>query len=581
MKVLFSVTLFVFVFNLHVSAQSPLIAPYISAWKVSDTSQTHQAEATYNMLKQRKDIAEYHLVVNELYAFLKHHPDDRLWIRTVMYAVFGKIELGIWTEAGLSKDRPLLLKSIKLATQLKDDQLMAELYALYAELYRKTSNYILYNLKAIQLQEKVGISHFVYVANRYYNVSLGLYLNEEYHQSINFGLKSLDIISKEKKSTDLDLYILQTDIVGASYFMLGKADSSSFFYQKILDTLLKNPQRNARFQQLWIAIAKGNIGKVLAMQNQVDRAVPLIEVHLATSLKLGSFNNVAIAENNLGGVYLRTRAYGKALISYRNGYQYAAKAHVLREQVKACKGLADVFRSMKQTDSAFSYYALYHQYRDSLVESVNKGKLSGIKASIAFDNMQGDLRQANDTISSQRLIRNFILMAVVLLTIIALLLYNRKMLRQKYLADVLMHKRNQAEQEAKLAKAQIQAFTEHIIDKESLIVSLQKQLASGNEQLNESLLRYTLLTDTEWEKFRSEFSRAYPEFLPSLRNVLPSVSPAEERLSTLLCLKLTTSQIANTLGISKDSVGRSKRRLKQRLNLEPNALLEDFICRLS
>ena len=581
MKVLLSVSLFVFFFSLKVSAQSPLITPYITAWNVSDTTQTHQAEATYHVLKQRGDVAQYRLIVKEMYAFLKDHPDDRLWIRTVMYAVFGKIQLGIWTEAEFLNDRKLLLKCIKLTTQLKDDQLMAELYALYAELFRKTSNYVLYNLKAIELQNKVGISHFVFVANRYYNVSLGLYSNEEYRQSINFGLKSLDIIRKEKKATDRDLHILQADIIGASYFMLGKADSSKFFYQKILDTLLKKPDLNTRFQQLWIAIAKGNIGKVLALQNQVDRAVPLIEAHLATSLKLGSYNNVAIAENNLGAIYLRNQSYGKALSSFNNAYKYAIKDHLLREQVRACKGLAEGFRAINQTDSAFAYYSMYQQYRDRLVERVNKGKLSGIKANIAFENMQGDLRQANDTISNQRMIRNFILLAVVLLTIIALLLYNRKMLRQKHVATVLTHKRNQAEQDAKLARAQIQTFTEHIIDRENLIVSLQQQLASDNEQLNQSLLQYTLITDTEWEKFRSEFSRAYPEFLPSLRKVLPSVSPAEERLATLLCLKLTTNQIANTLGIGKDSVGRSKRRLKQRLNLEPNALLEDFICRLA
>ena len=103
----------------------------------------------------------------------------------------------------------------------------------------------------------------------------------------------------------------------------------------------------------------------------------------------------------------------------------------------------------------------------------------------------------------------------------------------------------------------------------------------GNEQLNESLLQYTLVTDTEWEKFRLEFSKAYPDFLPSLQQILPAINPAEERLATLLCLKLTSNQIANTLGIGKESVGRSKRRLKQRLNLETGAKLEDFIYGLT
>ncbi|HEY1202017.1 MAG TPA: LuxR C-terminal-related transcriptional regulator [Niastella sp.] len=42
-------------------------------------------------------------------------------------------------------------------------------------------------------------------------------------------------------------------------------------------------------------------------------------------------------------------------------------------------------------------------------------------------------------------------------------------------------------------------------------------------------------------------------------------------------LDLSNQQIANTLGISKDSVTRGKRRLKQRLNLQSDDVLEVYI----
>ena len=90
-----------------------------------------------------------------------------------------------------------------------------------------------------------------------------------------------------------------------------------------------------------------------------------------------------------------------------------------------------------------------------------------------------------------------------------------------------------------------------------------------------------MVTDAAWEKFRLEFSKAYPNFLRSLQNRLPAISPAEERLATLLYLKLTDNQMANTLGISKESVGRSKRRLKQRLQLKQEVKLDVFIAGLA
>lgn len=580
MKILRTTFFFLLFWSFYANAQSQLIAPYIIAWQTSDTSQTHKAEQTYSLLKKKKDTVEFRQILNQMYVYLKDHPNDRLWIRTLMYDIFGKIELGIWTKDDFEKERPLLLEGIKLASQLNDDQLLAELYAQYAELNRGNSNYVLYNLKAIELQKKVGISHFEYVANRYYNISLGLYTNEDYRQSINYGLTCLALNREVSKLVDPHLQILQTDIVGASYFKLGKLDSSKYFYQQILDTLTKKPDPSPEFQQLWVAIAKGNIGRVLVLQNQVDKAIPLLNEYLATSKQLKSFNNVTMGENTLGGLYLKMKAYDLALNKFRNSYRYATKEGMLSEMLIASKGLADVFRASNQMDSAFAYYAMHQQYRDSLIEKVNKGKLSAMNASIAFDDMQTNLQQADATISNQRLVRNLILMAMVLLTVIALLFYNRKMLQQKHLADTLKRERKLAEQETNQAKSQIATFTEKIIEKENLILKLQNKLAFDNEQTHESLLQYTLVTDTEWEKFRIEFSRAYPNFLSSLQDLLPAINPAEERLASLLCLKLTSNQIANTLGISKDSVGRSKRRLKQRLNLETGAKLEDFICGL-
>lgn len=581
MKILYAISFFLLFWGFSTHAQTKLITPYISAWQVSDTSQTHRAEQTYSLLKEKKDVLEYRQVVNQMYSYLNDHPNDRLWIRTVMYDVFGKIELAIWTEADFSKDRPLLLKCIKLASQLNDDQLMAELYALYAELNRENSNYILYNLKAIELQKKVGIAHFVYVANRYYNISLGLYSNEDYEQSINYGLKFLTLDSEGIKTIDPHIYILQMDIVGASYFKLGKLDSSKYFYQQILDTLIKKPDPNLEYQQIWVAIAKGNIGRVLALQNHVDEAIPLLNEYLATSLRLKSYNNVAMGENTLGALYLKMKMYDLALKKFRNSLFYATKEGMLSEKLLASKGLADVFRTINQTDSAFAYYAMHQHYRDSLIEKVNKGKLSAVNARIAFDDMQANLKHAETTIANQRFIRNLILGSLALLTVIALLFYKMKMLQQKLHADGLNRKRMQAEQEAKQAKIQIAIFTENIIEKENLILKLQNKLILDNEHINESLLQYTLITDTEWEKFRLEFSRAYPNFLPSLQHLLPTINPAEERLATLMCLMLTSNQIANTLGIGKDSVGRSKRRLKQRLNLETETKLEDFISSLA
>ena len=230
-------------------AQAVDIKPFIKAWSVSDTSQTHKAEETYSYLKKNRDTAKYHQTLKQLYVYLKEKPDDRLWVRTTMYDVFGKLELGLSSRAAHAEYASRILKCIKLASILGDDQLKAELLAQYAEVAGDRSKYVLYNLKAIELQQKVGVSHFVFVANRYYNVAFGLYLNEDFRQSINYGLKFLSLTGEQKKVADPGLHVLIYDVIASSYYQLNLPDSTEYYYNKIINVLNKTPNPDPEIQQ--------------------------------------------------------------------------------------------------------------------------------------------------------------------------------------------------------------------------------------------------------------------------------------------------------------------------------------------
>jgi len=91
------------------------------------------------------------------------------------------------------------------------------------------------------------------------------------------------------------------------------------------------------------------------------------------------------------------------------------------------------------------------------------------------------------------------------------------------------------------------------------------------------IIKYALIDKNELEKFNLEFEIANPQVLPGLDGQSKPLSPAERRLAALIYLKLNNEQISHALGISKDSVTRSKRRLKNALRLDPDQGLEEFI----
>ena len=102
---------------------------------------------------------------------------------------------------------------------------------------------------------------------------------------------------------------------------------------------------------------------------------------------------------------------------------------------------------------------------------------------------------------------------------------------------------------------------------------------AGRQQLLEEIKHQTILTEEDWIKFKLLFEKIHPGFFKKLRDEASDVTLAEQRMAALTRLHLTTGQMAALLGISPNSVNKTKQRLRQRFSLPVNADIEDFIAR--
>lgn len=579
MKFIFSIVLLLVCGSFGVRAQQTLIKPFIEAWKVIDTSQSSRAQVLYDSLHLKKDTAQYLQVIGQLSQYLQRHPNKRLEARTILYQTLGALEFNYPIDHYIS----LMQKAMRLAGELEDDQLAAEIYSLYAGM-AGPENYLLYNLKAIELQKRIGLEHFFYVYTRLFDVSRALYLNQDYRRSITYGLDCLNTKITDRNHYDPMVYVYQLDILGACHKRLGQYDSAAYYYENLIRHI-PGATTDDRKKELWLGIGKGNLGHIKVLQGKYEEAFPLVAFYLKSSVAYGDQLNIAMAQNFLGSIYYNRKQYTPALAAWRQAYYWSCASGSLENSVQAAQGIAGIFRLTGQTDSAFHYFELYHRHKDSLTATLSQLQLSVMKARIAFDELHTSLSKSQVALQKERTTRNVIIAGVFLTAFIILLLYNRRRLKQKYTLQQIRQQQQQAEQEIKIAREQITSFTNHIIEKNSLIETLEAQLNSLGQQQNQqaiqvNLQEYTLLTDTEWEKFKVEFAKAYPDFLTRLRQRIAQVTPAEERLATLLFLQLNTFQIASALGIGRESVQRSKRRLKQRLQLTDPVTVEEYLFNL-
>ena len=127
-------------------------------------------------------------------------------------------------------------------------------------------------------------------------------------------------------------------------------------------------------------------------------------------------------------------------------------------------------------------------------------------------------------------------------------------------------------------------FTQNIIEKSNLIEKLQqqvkdKELDLGQQQLLEELTHQTILTEDDWEKFKMLFEKIHPGFFLKLKEKVTDITVAEQRMAALTRLRLTTKQMASILGISPDSVHKTRQRLRHRLNLDAEINIENFLAK--
>ena len=162
------------------------------------------------------------------------------------------------------------------------------------------------------------------------------------------------------------------------------------------------------------------------------------------------------------------------------------------------------------------------------------------------------------------------------------MLVNRQRQKFKYLQHLALQQKQAADAEIAAAKTQLQLFTQNIKEKTATIQKLEEQAklqadTAHHLELLEELKDQTILTEDDWEKFKTVFEKIYPGYFTRLKMKVPDITVAEQRMAALVYLQLTSKQMASILGISLDSVHKSRQRLRHRIGLSTEIKIEDYL----
>lgn len=477
----------------------------------------------------------------------------------------------------------LFAKALDAAYHIENDKYIGWVNFYSAKRMRhfgETSLAVMYSKNGVDLFERVN---YPVEPPVYTDLAELLYHVREYDECLLYAKKGLSAwkrLEKEKDYESTYKYRATTlNTIGIAFHQKNQLDSANFYYLQALELATTNKDT------FLIGKCLGNMGRILYSENKFDSAYSLFKTDYQNSKKDSIYNDAAyalewaakanLARGNKEGALTEVREAIRLLKLWPNGPYLRDSYHTLTQ----------IFRAMGNYDSAFYYNDRYTLINDSLEKEIATSSLAISKAKLADETSKYNIRNLNREKKAQVLYRNIIIASIIILSVIALLVVNRQRLKEKIKKEKVEQEKLRMEQEIASAKDQLRMFTENIVEKTNLIEKLESQI-KGKEATTEQqtiiteLTQKTILTEEDWNKFKLLFEKIHPGFFLNLKNKFPDITLAEQRMAALTRLRLTTKQIASMLGISVDSVHKSRQRLRQRFQIGSETNLDELVANL-
>jgi tetratricopeptide (TPR) repeat protein len=473
----------------------------------------------------------------------------------------------------------LFSSAMDLAYKTEDDYLVAYVSYMYAVTilrFGEVGTSILYAKNSIDLYDKLSYN---IPAAQYQSLAELLYMVREYEDCIWYGEKAVIAWKRSLSEDRFRQAVNCMNTVALGYHRQQKYDLAFLFYMQALEMAkdVKSP--------VWMGIISGNMAQIYFVQKQYDTAYRMFITDYKTSKDSGFYDNAA---NSLQWAARTSLALGKkqrALTEVREAFQLLKLWPSDNYLKNTYYTATQIFREMANYDSAFYYNNLYSTLNDSLEKVVATNSLAITRARLNDMVSQYNIQKLNKQKKVELIFRNVTIAFILLLSSFVLLMVNRKRLKTQVEKDRLEQANLSMEREIISAREQLNRFTQMSAEKANLIEKLEEELkgkdaGAEHELIISELSHQTILTEEHWSKFKSLFESLYPGFFTKLKEKFPDITTAEQRMAALTRLHLTTRQIAAMLGISLDSVHKSRQRLRQRFHVEAAINLDEIVAGL-
>jgi tetratricopeptide (TPR) repeat protein len=425
----------------------------------------------------------------------------------------------------------------------------------------------------------------------------------DYESALRYYEQSIEASISQGDSTQI--CDSRMDLAGV-YERMGEPLKSIDLTKEVLQIYIQHND-SARIGRAYSTLAAfyGAAGMIKESRETIRKALPILEKHGSTIERCAAMNQLAFSYSDIGQWAEAQPILDSALVLMEESGQWSYLAGL-------SLNLGDCYRNMGLWASALHYLESAMLVADSLGQSHIKAR--AIERVSQIKEATGDYQTALAMYRTSKAIKDSIYNAEKVRTINEMLIKfeTKEKEQQIKLLEVSNENAQNARkffylliaflllagtsvsfffwqktrvQKLRLAEniESLHALTQLLLEKNMVIkeqIAVIANLSDSPDALGlllESTYENRILTKEDWVRFKSNFGKVYPGLALRLHEQFPGISEAEERLFLFLKLNISSSDTATLLGVSYDSVKKTRHRLRKRLNLTREEGLEDFI----
>ncbi len=528
---------------------------------------------------------------------------------------------GIYRDQGdYERARGFYAESLSWLEKTDNQRIRGAIYLSLGYISLQTGNYseaLTAFQKALEVQEVLG--------NKANQAKILDHIGTVYRRISNPG-KAVEYFSK---ALDLREQVNDKTGISASLNNLAVVYVDRKQYEKALDYYFRALKISVETgNKQWQGNQFHNIGVAFKNMQRYPEAYENFRKALDLYKEIRDRKGEATVYQSLGDISWKQKKHAQA-VEYCNRSNTIARDMGMKPVIAENEHiLAGACEAMGDYRSALDHYKIYTGLKDSILNEKNLRNISEIQAKYetrAREAENGLLKkeleitgQRNDT---KRIIIIFLLVMVGAIALISLLVLRNLNLRRKTLQksnelleqeramqemalkkkeveQELLEERIFAEQELTRLQSEkleyrtkeLSAMTMRMIRKNEILEKMPETLRrfadSENPDLKDAysallkVVQSNLDADQDWEQFKLHFQEVHEGFFSKLEERYPELTQHDLRLCAYLRMNLTSKEIARLLNITLAGINKSRQRLRQKLEVDSDTDLVEFLRRI-